>query len=76
MPTYVYKVVGRADEDPSAFFEVLQSMAASPLEVHPETGEPVERVICAPALGGKASPPPAGASAKPAHSHGAGCGCH
>jgi predicted nucleic acid-binding Zn ribbon protein len=76
MPTYVYKVVAKAEDDPSAFFEVRQSMSDSALAVHPETGEAVERVICAPMIGGKSAPPGVTTSAKPSHSHGPGCGCH
>jgi predicted nucleic acid-binding Zn ribbon protein len=76
MPTYVYKIVGKPDDDTAAFFEVRQSMSESPLTAHPETGEAVERVICAPAIGGKAGAPPATPAVKPAHSHGPGCGCH
>lgn len=76
MPTYVYKIVDKPDTDPAAFFEVRQSMSESALTSHPETGEAVERVICAPAIGGHASAPAAPAATKPAHSHGPGCGCH
>ncbi len=75
MPTYVYKIVGKPDTDPAAFFEVRQSMTESALTTHPETGEAVERVICAPAIGGHAAAPAASAPVKPAHRHGPGCGC-
>ena len=51
MPTYVYRIV-RSPHDPreapEETFEVRQSMRDAPLTRHPETGEPVERVICAP----------------------------
>ena len=43
MPVYVYRAVGSEET-----FEVRQSMHEAPLTTHPETGEPVERVICAP----------------------------
>jgi len=76
MPTYVYRIVDKPVDDPSAFFEVRQSMSESALAVHPETGEAVERVICAPMIGGKSAPPGVSPSAKPAHHHGPGCGCH
>lgn len=76
MPTYVYRVVGKPEGDPSAYFEVRQAMTESALTVHPETGEAVERVICAPMIGGHAAAPAAPAAAKPAHRHGPGCGCH
>lgn len=53
MPTYVYRVVSSkkksvASEDDERRFEVVQAMSDPPLTRHPETGEPVERVICAP----------------------------
>jgi predicted nucleic acid-binding Zn ribbon protein len=52
MPTYVYRVIAsktagvRAEQERT--FEVVQSMSDPPLTRHPETGEPVERVICPP----------------------------
>jgi predicted nucleic acid-binding Zn ribbon protein len=49
MPVYVYRIVRPAGE-PEQTFEVRQSMKEPPLTTHPETGEPVERVICAPAI--------------------------
>ena len=53
MPVYVYKVT----DGPSAgeHFEVVQSMKDEPLESHPETGDPVTRVIQAPMIGGNHS---------------------
>ena len=54
MPTYVYRVVraaGAAGDEPEETFEVRQAMSEPPLTRHPETGEPVERVICAPQIG-------------------------
>ena len=44
MPTYTYQVIsgdGRGGER----FDVVQKMADAPLEAHPDTGEPVRRVI-------------------------------
>jgi len=52
MPTYVYEVV-REDGTGGERFEVSQSMSDPALTVHPETGEPVRRVICAPNILGK-----------------------
>ncbi len=51
MPTYVYQVV-RDDDQPGEQFEVEQSIKDAPLKKHPETGEPVERVIQAVFAGG------------------------
>jgi hypothetical protein len=44
MPMYEY-VVLRKDGSEGARFEVIQSMQAPALTKHPETGEPVRRVI-------------------------------
>lgn len=51
MPTYVYEVV-RADGEPGEQFEIEQSIKEPPLTKHPETGEPVQRVIQAVFAGG------------------------
>jgi predicted nucleic acid-binding Zn ribbon protein len=52
MPLYVYRVIrprlSRSHGDET--FEIRQSIHDPPLTRHPETGEPVERVICAPAI--------------------------
>ena len=53
MPVYVYRVVRpnpSADDTSSSdeTFEVTQSMHDPPLTRHPETGQPVERVLTAP----------------------------
>jgi predicted nucleic acid-binding Zn ribbon protein len=52
MPLYVYEVIAEGDS-PAEQFEVFQSMADAALTRHPDTGQPVRRVICAPAVGGK-----------------------
>ena len=44
MPTYVYQVI-REDGEPAEQFEIVQSIKEPALTEHPETGEPVERVI-------------------------------
>src|SRR5437867_525344 len=49
MPTYEYR---RAD---GSTFEVLQSIMDDPLTTDPETGQPVERVLHAPAVHFKGS---------------------
>jgi predicted nucleic acid-binding Zn ribbon protein len=52
MPLYVYRIIRPTREvgadQPDETFELRQSMQDPPLTRHPETGEPVERVICAP----------------------------
>ncbi|VTR97872.1 FmdB family zinc ribbon protein [Tuwongella immobilis] len=47
MPMYVYAVI-LPDGTDGDTFEVLQSISEPPLTEHPETGQPVRRVITAP----------------------------
>jgi predicted nucleic acid-binding Zn ribbon protein len=51
MPIYVYEVI-RDDGSRGPQFEITQRMADPPLTQHPETGEPVRRVIQPVAIGG------------------------
>jgi len=51
MPTYVYEIICD-DDKPGEQFEVEQPITDPPLTKHPETGEPVQRVIQAPFVGG------------------------
>jgi len=44
MPTYIYESIPEDGAAPRRF-EVVQSMNDRPLETHPETGEPVRRII-------------------------------
>jgi predicted nucleic acid-binding Zn ribbon protein len=70
MTTYVYETIPKKSGAEPKRFEVRQSMHDAPLTKHPETGEPVRRVVA----GGygfiaqKASPPPA--------PWGGNCACH
>ena len=60
MTTYIYETIPQKAGAKPQRFEVRQSMNDAPLTRHPETGEPVRRVIA----GGfgfiaqKAAPPP------------------
>ena len=45
MPTYIYQTIPKKKGQKSKRFEVVQKMKDKPLTKHPETGEPVERVI-------------------------------
>lgn len=60
MTTYVYETIPQNPGAKPRRFEVQQSMKDAPLTQHPETGEPVRRVIA----GGfgfiaqKSAPPP------------------
>ena len=74
MATYVYETIPRKPGDKARRFEVQQSMKDDPLKRHPETGEPVRRVILGGFgfIGSEKSHAPA---AKSAHSCGSACGC-
>lgn len=54
MPTYVYEIL-RDDGQPGERFEIYQSIHEEPLKSHPETGQPVKRVILPAYIGGKFS---------------------
>ena len=45
MATYVYETIPRQPGEPARRFEAVQSMKDAPLQRHPDTGEPVRRVI-------------------------------
>lgn len=45
MPTYVYETVPSDGKTSPRRFELVQRMTDEPLRVHPETGEPVRRVV-------------------------------
>ncbi|MEM9731007.1 MAG: FmdB family transcriptional regulator [Myxococcota bacterium] len=49
MPIYVYETIPTDDAEPTRF-EVMQRMSEPALTEHPETGEPIRRIIAAPAL--------------------------
>lgn len=48
MPVYVYELLDTGDR-----FEIVQSMKDPALTRHPETGDPIRRIILAPNLGTK-----------------------
>lgn len=51
MPIYVYEIVDETGEGGETF-EWLQKFSDPPLTEHPETGQPVRRVIQPPFIGG------------------------
>ncbi len=75
MATYVYETTDTAR--PVRRFELQQSMRDSPLTAHPDTGEPIRRVISGGfGVMGKGAQP---AAAKKGGGHSCrmgGCGCH
>ena len=52
MPTYVYAII-KPDGTDGDTFELVQKMCDEPLAVHPQTGEPVRRVIQRPNIAGE-----------------------
>lgn len=75
MATYVYETIPQSAHEQPQRFEIQQSMKDDALTAHPETGQPVRRVISGGygfTMGGNAATPAAGG-----HScGGGGCGCH
>lgn len=45
MATYVYETIPTQPGDAPRRFEVVQSMKEAPLRRHPDTGEPIRRII-------------------------------
>ena len=45
MPTYIYETIPQKEGQKPSRFEVKQSMYDAPLSTHPETGQPVQKVI-------------------------------
>lgn len=75
MATYVYETIPRSPGDEPRRFEIVQSMKDAPLSRHPETGEPVRRVISGGyGLMGVSEKTPANAPAAAPCSPG--CACH
>lgn len=74
MATYIYETIPRQDGAVAHRFEVVQSMKDAPLTRHPDTGEPVRRVIS----GGYGLMQKAGQKATPVAAAGCapGCACH
>ncbi len=45
MTTYVYETIPPNAAEKPRYFEIKQSMNAQPLTHHPDTGEPIRRVV-------------------------------
>jgi len=67
--TYLYESMPAREGDTVKQFEIKQAASEAPLTRHPETGEPIRRVI----LGGWGLVP-SGASGKPLAEGDCGCG--
>jgi arsenite-transporting ATPase len=76
MTTYVYETIPQKEGEKPRYHELKQSMSDAPLTKHPETGEPIRRVV----LGGFGVLSSGKASQAARASSGAGCGpscgCH
>ncbi len=76
MTTYVYETIPQKAGEKPRYHEIKQSMSDAPLTKHPETGEPIRRVV----LGGFGvlSSGKSGGQSKPSRGSGCGpgCGCH
>jgi predicted nucleic acid-binding Zn ribbon protein len=66
MTTYVYENIPSKPGEKPRYYEIKQSMNAAPLTKHPETDEPIRRVV----LGGFGM-----LSSKAASNSGPACGC-
>lgn len=76
MATYVYETIPQHPSETPRRFEIKQSMKDAALTHHPDTGEPVRRVITGGAglMGMSHSAGSSGGSS--AGGCGSGCGCH
>ncbi|MFO1500062.1 MAG: zinc ribbon domain-containing protein [Verrucomicrobiota bacterium] len=75
MPTYVYETIPSKRSTKPRYFEFKQSMNDSPLTNHPETGEPIRRVVLG-GFGVLSSKPSSSNTGSSGSSCGPGCGCH
>jgi predicted nucleic acid-binding Zn ribbon protein len=66
MTTYVYEPIRQKAGEKPRYFEIKQSMKDAPLTKHPESGEPIRRVV----LGGFGT-----LSSKGSADAGSSCGC-
>ncbi len=76
MAIYVYETIPAGEGQPVRTYEIRQSMKDAALTKHPETGEPIRRVITG-GFGVMTSSKGAPAPSAPAGGHccGGGCGC-
>ncbi len=74
MATYIYETIPRQPGEKPRRFEVIQSMKDEPFKRHPDTGEPVRRVVSGGyglmGVGTKSTPAP-----RATRGGGGGCGC-
>ena len=73
MTTYVYETLSATPGEKPRYFEFKQGMNEAPLSRHPETGEPIRRVVLG-GFGVLSSRPPSKPSGSNSSS-GSSCGC-
>ncbi|MFZ4682174.1 MAG: zinc ribbon domain-containing protein [Terrimicrobiaceae bacterium] len=74
MPTYIYETIpAKAGAKPKRY-EIRQSIKDPAFENHPETGEPVRRVIAG-GIGVLTSGSASASSSSGGHCHNSSCGC-
>ena len=77
MATYIYETIPQHASESPRRFEIKQSMKDSALTHHPDTGEPVRRVITGGAgLMGVSSSAGSSTRSSGGGGCGSGCGCH
>ncbi len=74
MPTYVYETIPAKTGAKPTRYEIRQSIKDAALKKHPETGEPVRRVIAG-GIGLLTSGSSSAAAAPTGHCHTSSCGC-
>ena len=70
MTTYVYETIPSKPSEKPEIYEIRQNMTDEPLTKHPETGEPIRRVV----LGGFGILSSAGSRKSPGPARSGGCG--
>ena len=77
MPTYVYETIPQAEGEQPKRFEIRQSMMDAALTNHPDSGQPIRRVVVG-GTGFSGASSSSSSSSRPSGggSCGTGCGCH
>lgn len=73
MPTYIYETVPAKKGGTVKRYEIRQSIKDAALQKHPETNEPIRRVL-ADTVNVLTSSPSSSGGRAPAHTHSCGCG--
>ena len=74
MPTYVYESIPEKKGAKARQYEIRQSIKDAALTTHPETGEPIRRIIAG-SVGLMTGASPTSAPSGGGHTHSSGCGC-